>query len=53
MKYHFSKTILGIFENTIKKVTEALNFEGFGILTEIDIKFSVPAILRLHTRHCL
>ena len=38
MKYYFSKTIAGNFENAIQKVTEALKAEGFGILTEIDIK---------------
>jgi uncharacterized protein (DUF302 family) len=38
MKYYFSKTIAGTFDNAIQKVTEALKTEGFGILTEIDIK---------------
>ncbi|MEP7233541.1 MAG: DUF302 domain-containing protein [Ginsengibacter sp.] len=38
MEYYFSKTITGSFDNTIQKVTEALKAEGFGILTEIDIK---------------
>ncbi|TLP74111.1 DUF302 domain-containing protein [Maribacter sp. ACAM166] len=38
MNYYFNKTIKGTFEEVIKKVTEALKEEGFGILTEIDIK---------------
>ena len=38
MEYYFSKTITGSFDNAIQKVTEALKTEGFGILTEIDIK---------------
>jgi uncharacterized protein (DUF302 family) len=38
MDYYFSKTIDGTFENAVQKVTEALKVEGFGILTEIDIK---------------
>jgi len=38
MKYYFNKTIKGTFEEVIDKVTEALKEEGFGILTEIDIK---------------
>ena len=38
MEYYFSKTIAGSFDNAIEKVTEALKAEGFGILTEIDIK---------------
>ena len=38
MGYYFSKTIYGSFDNAIQKVTVALKAEGFGILTEIDIK---------------
>ena len=38
MKYYFNKTIADNFDNAIQKVTEALKAEGFGILTEIDIK---------------
>lgn len=38
MEYYFSKTITGSFENAVQKVTDALKTEGFGILTEIDIK---------------
>ena len=38
MEYYFSKTIAGSFDNAIQNVTEALKAEGFGILTEIDIK---------------
>lgn len=38
MEYYFSKTITDSFENAIQKVTEALASEGFGILTEIDLK---------------
>lgn len=38
MSYYFSKTIYGDFDGAINKVTEALKAEGFGILTEIDVK---------------
>ena len=38
MKYYFNKTIQGTFEEVIDKVTKGLKEEGFGILTEIDIK---------------
>ena len=38
MEYYFSKTITKTFDDTILKVTEALKAEGFGILTEIDVK---------------
>lgn len=38
MKYYFNKTLHQDFEKVIDRVTEALKKEGFGILTEIDIK---------------
>jgi len=38
MEYYFSKTITGSFDSAIQKVTEALKTEGFGVLTEIDLK---------------
>jgi uncharacterized protein (DUF302 family) len=38
MNYYFNKTVNGTFEEVIENVTNALKEEGFGILTEIDIK---------------
>ena len=38
MEYYISKTIDGKFEETIERVTELLAEEGFGIMTEIDVK---------------
>lgn len=38
MNYYFNKTINGTFEDVIDKVTQGLKEEGFGILTEIDVK---------------
>ncbi len=38
MSYYFSKTLNEKFETAIQKITAALKAEGFGILTEIDIK---------------
>lgn len=38
MNYYFTKTISGNFQNTIERVIEILKDEGFGVLTEIDIK---------------
>ena len=38
MNYYFSKTVNDDFDTAIKKVTEELKKEGFGILTQIDIK---------------
>jgi uncharacterized protein (DUF302 family) len=38
MNYHFSKIVDDDFDTAIANVTEELKKEGFGILTEIDIK---------------
>ena len=38
MSYYFSKILNVSFEEAISKVTEELKKEGFGILTEIDVK---------------
>ena len=38
MSYYFSKTIDADFDSAIARVTAALQKEGFGILTEIDVK---------------
>ena len=38
MKYYFSKTLDVSFEDAVSRVTEGLKKEGFGILTEIDVK---------------
>jgi len=38
MSYYYSKTLDLSFEDAIDKTTEALSEEGFGVLTEIDIK---------------
>jgi uncharacterized protein (DUF302 family) len=38
MSYYFSKKSALGFKEAIEKVTEALKSEGFGILTEIDVK---------------
>jgi len=38
MSYYFSKSLNIPFGNAVARVTEALKSEGFGILTEIDVK---------------
>jgi uncharacterized protein (DUF302 family) len=38
MSYYFSKTLAISFDEAIIKVTEELKKEGFGIITEIDVK---------------
>lgn len=38
MDYYFTKTVNEDFDTAISKVTEELKKEGFGVLTEIDVK---------------
>ena len=39
MNYYFNKKFAGIeFEEGIEMVTEELKKEGFGVLTEVDVK---------------
>lgn len=38
MSYCFSKTLASSFDEVVSNVTEELKKEGFGILTEIDVK---------------
>lgn len=39
MSYYFAKTLSGInFDDAIARATQALQDQGFGVLTEIDVK---------------
>ena len=38
MSYYFSKTLAVPFDEAVKRTTEALKRESFGIITEIDVK---------------
>jgi len=38
MEYYFNKQVEGSFDEVIDRVTAALQAEGFGVLTEIDVK---------------
>jgi uncharacterized protein (DUF302 family) len=38
MNYYFNTTVTGNFEDIVKKTTEVLKEEGFGVLTDIDVK---------------
>ena len=50
MTYHFSKTCDLSFEEAISSVTEKLKTEGFGILTEIDVKETLKKKLNVDFR---
>ncbi len=50
MSYYFSKTVKGSFEDVLEKVTASLKDEGFGILTEIDVKETLKKKLDVNFR---
>ncbi len=50
MSYHFSKTVDLSFEEAIKRATEELQKEGFGVLTEIDVKATMKKKLDVDFR---
>ncbi len=50
MSYYFSKKLDLSFDEAIEKVTETLKGEGFGILTEIDVKETLKKKLDIDFR---
>ena len=48
--YGFSKVVSYSFEETLEKVTELLKSEGFGVLTEIDVKTTLKKKLDVDFR---
>ena len=50
MSYYFNKIVEQNFEDAIEKVTEELQKEGFGILTEIDVKATLKKKLNVDFR---
>lgn len=51
MNYYFTKTITGQFEATASKVTELLKNEGFGVLTQIDMRQTLKKKLDVNFRN--
>jgi len=45
--YGFNITLTDSFDNSIKRVTEALKTEGFGVLTDIDVQATMKAKLNV------
>jgi uncharacterized protein (DUF302 family) len=51
MSYYFSKTLSLPFDDAIARVTEELKQEGFGILTEIDVRATMKKKLDVDFRN--
>lgn len=51
MTYYFSKKLSVPFDQVIDQVTEALKRQGFGILTEIDVKATLKKKLDVDFRN--
>lgn len=49
-KYSFGKTVQSGYSDTIRKATEALASEGFGVLTTIDVAATLRKKLGKETR---
>jgi len=50
MAYYFNKTVASGFDETIARVTEELKKEGFGILSDIDVKAALKKKLDVDFR---
>ena len=50
MAYYFTKTVARSFDETLAKLTDELKKEGFGILTEIDVKETLKKKLNVDFR---
>lgn len=51
MSYYFSKTLPVGFDDAVRRTTEVLKKEGFGIITEIDIKQTLKAKIGVDFRN--
>ena len=50
MKYYIAKTVSGDFSTIVERVIESLKAEGFGVLTDIDVKATMKKKLNVDFR---
>ncbi len=50
MQYYIAKTVSGGFPATVERVIELLKVEGFGVLTDIDVKATMKKKLDIDFR---
>lgn len=50
MGYYFAKTLEVRFADAVRRVTEALSEEGFGVLTEVDVRQTLKKKLNVEFR---
>jgi uncharacterized protein (DUF302 family) len=50
MTYYFAKTLALSFDEAVRLTTEALKREGFGIITEIDVKDTLKKKINVEFR---
>jgi uncharacterized protein (DUF302 family) len=51
MSYYFSKTLPLGFDQAVRRISEALKNEGFGIITDIDVKETLKAKVGVEFRN--
>lgn len=51
MTYYFSKNLETSFDNAVNRIKDALKKEGFGVLTEIDVKATMKKKLNADFRN--
>ena len=51
MSYYFAKTLAADFDAAVLRTVEALKAEGFGVITEIDVKNTFKAKLGIDFRN--
>ena len=53
MSYYFAKTLTASFDDAVQRTVEALKSEGFGIITEFDVKATLKKKIDVEFRNYL